>query len=205
MTESPKRRFSQKTADLRRFTPSPGNSSIFGVGGGGQKTYRTPERWELAPKVARQKLGQLAIFYRISVERGQFQGPWKFKISPPPSNLRRFDPPLRSPTFGGRRKPQKTADRKPKIFAENRRKPQIGLRHLSCVTFRSALAFFPPNFWASRRITPEQMGLSISDHVLPGKTRAKQTRIVTPECQAPEKKSENESPRLSWPWRSKNR
>ena len=43
--------------------------------------------------------------------------------------------------FGGRRKPQKTADlrRKPKIFAENRRKPQIGLRHLRCVTFSSAL------------------------------------------------------------------
>ena len=43
--------------------------------------------------------------------------------------------------FGGRRKPQKTADfrRKPKIFAENRRKPQFGLRHLRCVTFSSAL------------------------------------------------------------------
>ena len=46
--------------------------------------------------------------------------------------------------FGGRRKPQKTADfrRKPKIFAENRRKPQIGLRHLRCVTFSSALENF---------------------------------------------------------------
>ena len=45
------------------------------------------------------------------------------------------------PAFGGRRKPQKTADfrRKPKIFAENRRKPQIGLRHLRCVSFSSAL------------------------------------------------------------------
>ena len=30
--------------------------------------------------------------------------------------------------------------RKPKIFAENRRKPQIGLRHLSCVTLSSALS-----------------------------------------------------------------
>ena len=48
---------------------------------------------------------------------------------------------LKIPGFGGRRKPQKTADfrRKPKIFAENRRKPQIGLRHLRCVTFSSAL------------------------------------------------------------------
>ena len=48
---------------------------------------------------------------------------------------------LEIPAFGGRRKPQKTADfrRKPKIFAENRRKPQIRLRHLRCVTFSSAL------------------------------------------------------------------
>ena len=36
---------------------------------------------------------------------------------------------------------QETADfrRKPQTFAENRRKPQIGLRHLRCVTFSSAL------------------------------------------------------------------
>ena len=49
---------------------------------------------------------------------------------------------LKIPAFGGRRKPQKTADfrRKPKIFAENRRKPQIGLRHLRSVTFSSALS-----------------------------------------------------------------
>ena len=48
---------------------------------------------------------------------------------------------LETPAFGGRRKPQKTADfrRKPKIFAGNRGKPQIGLRHLRCVTFSSAL------------------------------------------------------------------
>ena len=50
---------------------------------------------------------------------------------------------LEIPAFGGRRKPQKTADfrRKPQILAENRRKPQIGLRHLRCVTFSSALTF----------------------------------------------------------------
>ena len=37
--------------------------------------------------------------------------------------------------------PQETADfrRKPKIFAESRRKPQIGFRHLRSVTFSSAL------------------------------------------------------------------
>ena len=47
---------------------------------------------------------------------------------------------LKIQAFGGRRKPQKTADfrRKPQIFAEKRRKPQIGLRHLRCVTFSSA-------------------------------------------------------------------
>ena len=46
--------------------------------------------------------------------------------------------------FGGRRKPQKTTDfgRKPKIFAGNLRKPQIGLCHLRCVTFSSALLGF---------------------------------------------------------------
>ena len=50
---------------------------------------------------------------------------------------------LEIPAFGGRRKPQKTAHfrRKPQIFAENRRKPQIGLRHLRCVTFSSALSW----------------------------------------------------------------
>ena len=48
---------------------------------------------------------------------------------------------LEIPAPGGRRKPRKTADcrRKPKIFAENCRKLQIGLRHLRCVTFSSAL------------------------------------------------------------------
>ena len=39
---------------------------------------------------------------------------------------------------GNRRKPQIFAGF-PKIFAENCRKPQIGLRHLRCVTFSSAL------------------------------------------------------------------
>ena len=49
---------------------------------------------------------------------------------------------LETQAFGGRRKRQKTADfrRKPKIFAENRRKAQIGLRHLRrSVTLSSAL------------------------------------------------------------------
>ena len=52
---------------------------------------------ELAPKVAPRRLGlltpKLAIFCRISVERGQFQGPLKIQNFHPPSNFRRFDPP----------------------------------------------------------------------------------------------------------------
>ena len=73
-----KRRFSQKTADFRRFTPSPGNSSI-----------------------------------------------WRA---------------------------QETADfrREPQIFAENRRKLQIGLCHLRCVTFSLALRKALARFWKVR-------------------------------------------------------
>ena len=82
MTESPKRRFSQRTADFRRFTPSPGNSSIW-------RAQETAEN-------------------------------------------RRFS-------------------QKPQIVAENRRKPQIGLRHLRSVTFSSAL----PPFTAAQVSLPE--------------------------------------------------
>ena len=49
---------------------------------------------ELTPKVAPRKLGlltpKLATFYRISVERGQFQGPLEIQNFHPPSNFRRF-------------------------------------------------------------------------------------------------------------------
>ena len=77
---------------------------------------------------------------------------------------------LEIPTFGGRRKPQKTADfrRKPQIFAENRRKPQIGLRHLRCVTFSSALGktpklpnrpvFAPLPVWVCTYAKPKHQG-----------------------------------------------
>ena len=79
MTEkNPKRRFSQKTADFRRFTPSPGSSSM-----------------RRAPKTAEN---------------------------------RRFS--------------QKPAD-----FAENRRKLQIGLRHLRSVAFSSALHYMTRTFF----------------------------------------------------------
>ena len=60
------------------------------------------------------------------------------------ADFRRFTPEiLEIQAFRGRRKPQKTTDsrREPKIFAENRRKQQIGLRHLRSVTFSSSLFF----------------------------------------------------------------
>ena len=71
------------------------------TGIGGVKTYRTlGGGGELAPKVAPRRLGaltpKLAIFERISVE-GALESS---KVSPPPSNFRRFDPPLSQiPTF----------------------------------------------------------------------------------------------------------
>ena len=72
--------------------------SLFSETGiGGVKTYRTPEGGGLAPKVAPRKLGllapKLAIFYRVSVEKGQIQGPLKIQYFHPPSNFRRFGPP----------------------------------------------------------------------------------------------------------------
>ena len=61
--------------------------SLSETGIGGVKTYRTLEGGELAPKVAPRRLGlltpKLAIFYRISVERGQFQGPLEIHLTPP--------------------------------------------------------------------------------------------------------------------------
>ena len=65
---------------------------------GGQNVPNARGGGELAPKVAPRRLGlltpKLAIFYRISVERGEFQGPLEFRNFHPPSNFRRFDPPL---------------------------------------------------------------------------------------------------------------
>ena len=59
-----------------------------GLGGGGSKTYRTLGGGELAPKVVLGKLGlfdpQTKIFYRISVEKVQIQGPPKTQNFHPP-------------------------------------------------------------------------------------------------------------------------
>ena len=55
---------------------------------GGVETYRTLEGGELASKLAPRRLGlltpKLTIFYRISVERGQFQGPLEIENLQPP-------------------------------------------------------------------------------------------------------------------------
>ena len=80
--------------------------------------------------------------------------------------------------FGGRRKPQKTTDfrRKPQIFAENRRKPQIGLRHLRCVTFSSALIFCQKkrasgcSLLAQKSVYPQKYDVNLSGHVRPPQT-----------------------------------
>ena len=64
---------------------------------GGQNVPNARGGGELALKVAPRRLGlltpKLRIFYRISVERGQFQGPLEIQNFHPPSNFRRFDPP----------------------------------------------------------------------------------------------------------------
>ena len=55
---------------------------------GGQNVPNARGGGGLAPKVAPRKLGlltsKLAIFYRNSVERGQFQGPLEIQIFHPP-------------------------------------------------------------------------------------------------------------------------
>ena len=68
----------------------------------------------------------------------------KRRFSQKTADFRGFTPEiLEIPAFGGRRKPQKTGAfrREPKLFAESRRKPPIGLRHLRCVTFSSSYFF----------------------------------------------------------------
>ena len=93
----------------RRCLPLPSKSAIFKASrcaislvswkpgrGGGVKTYRTLEGGGTRPESCPSKLGlltpKLAIFYRISVEKGQIQGPLKIQNFHP-SNFRRFDPP----------------------------------------------------------------------------------------------------------------
>ena len=68
--------------------------------GGGVKTYRMLEggtRPESCPSKTWTLTPKLTIFYRISVERGQFQGPLEIKNFHPPHDFRRFDPPLSLP------------------------------------------------------------------------------------------------------------
>ena len=67
--------------------------------GGGVKTYRTLEGGELAPKVVLGRLGlltpKLKVFYRISAEKGQIQGPPKIQnFHPPPLIFGDLTPPI---------------------------------------------------------------------------------------------------------------
>ena len=84
--------------------PIPPQSTKFRYGtvspvnpGGGQNVPNARGGGELAPKVVTRRLGlwtpKLAIFYRISVENFEFQGPLEIQNFHPPSNFRRFDPP----------------------------------------------------------------------------------------------------------------
>ena len=87
---------------FRNFRPGTSNIELVGAqegdrDRGGQNVQGTrPEScpgnaWTLTPK--------LRIFYRISVEKAQIQGPPKIENVHPPSNFRRFDPHLsRSPS-----------------------------------------------------------------------------------------------------------
>ena len=57
--------------------------------GGSKRTKRWRGGWGLAPKVVLGKLGLLTpeiedFLHRISVEKGQIQGPPKIQDSPPP-------------------------------------------------------------------------------------------------------------------------
>ena len=90
-----------KHCDRRETDQNPKASPISnwkpGWGGGGN-ALNPREGGELAPKVAPLKLGlltpKLTVFYRISVERGQFQEPLEIrKFSSPPLNFGDLIPP----------------------------------------------------------------------------------------------------------------
>ena len=108
--KAPSRNTPERVCDtIRIFSEKNGNPPPVGDWDRGVKTYRTLEGGgELAPKVAPRRLGlltpKLTIFFRISVERGQFQGPWKFKIFTPPLIFGDLTPPplSQSPTLCGK-------------------------------------------------------------------------------------------------------
>ena len=93
-TSSSREQLSVSSPRCRRL-----GGSETGTGGGSKRTegYRGGE---LTPKLAPRRLGlltpKLAIFYRISVGRGKFQGPLEIQNFHPPSNFfgDEFSPPL---------------------------------------------------------------------------------------------------------------
>ena len=76
---------------MRLFRPlGSGSRTESETGIGGQNVLNARAGGELGLLTSK-----LAIFYRNSVERGQFQEPLEIQnFHPPPSNFRRLDPPL---------------------------------------------------------------------------------------------------------------
>ena len=99
-------RYPQERGGIARYPAIPRNRrcdrysyALSETGIGGVKTYRTLEGGGtcLESCLPLENLdfltSKLAILYRNSVERGQFQGPLEIQNFHPPSNFRRFDPP----------------------------------------------------------------------------------------------------------------
>ena len=112
--ESPKRRFSQKTADFRRFTPSPGNSSIWRER---EQKERERERERDREMTERERERERESETETETERERERETETETETQETAENRRFS--------------QETAD--------FRRKLQIGVRHLRCVTLSSAL------------------------------------------------------------------
>ena len=138
MTENLNHRFSQKTADFRRFTLSLGivqkvfSEKASAIARMRQKCVRNASKMHQNESCF---IGKRGTFQNASEMRQNcIKNASEMRGIPLGENTFWTMPILlKIPAFGGRRKP--------KIFAENRRKPQIGLCHLRSVTFSSALAF----------------------------------------------------------------
>ena len=77
------------------------------AGIGGQNVPKARGGWELTRKLSLESLDfwppNCGFFYRISVERVKNQGPPKIQSFHPPSNFRRFDPPIPISKSGSQR------------------------------------------------------------------------------------------------------
>ena len=116
---------------------------------GGIKAYRTLEGLEeLASKIA---LGlsnpKLRIFSRISVDRGQFQGPLRIQNFQPPLYFRRFQPPHPSLQARGENRPRAGVGKVTKkwvLGSQNRTKGQNEVSgHFGAIFSFQFWAIFP--------------------------------------------------------------